>query len=148
MHFESSTSRRSAQRLPARCKKEAVARILQAAINLEQRNKKLLRPRPTGTYRCFRRSLRRELELRCKRPTGTCISNSASPTKAQLASKSDAVNFQTSMLASHKAKKHSSSSLPCCLSAGACSLHWRPQDAQAVGQEPQNAAKHCRKVLK
>ena len=31
----------------------------------------------------------------------------------------------------HPAKKHSSSSLPCCLSARACSLHWRPQDAQA-----------------
>ena len=47
----------------------------------------------------------------------------------------------------HPAKKHSSSSLPCCLSARACSLHWRPQDAQALGQELQNAAKHCRKVM-
>ena len=88
------------KRLPARCKKEAVAKILQAAVNLEQRNKKLLRPWPTGTYRCQRRRLRRERELLQPWPTGTCISNSVSPTKAQLASKSDAVNFQTSMLAS------------------------------------------------
>ena len=47
-------------------------------LNLEQKTRKLLQSRPTGT----------------------CISNSVSPTKAQLASKSDAVNFQTIMLAS------------------------------------------------